>query len=69
MYGVSTFRFPEYIGLGIRYRPETQRLRTSELAAPGPGHPPFWFMPVNLFGMSRVTIFITDSHMFTIPII
>ena len=69
VYGVSTFRLFEYIGLGVRSRPVAHRLRTGELAAPVPDHVPFWFMPINLFGMFAVTIFITDSHLFTIPII
>ena len=38
-----------------------------ELGAPIPDPLPFWPKPVSIFGLSRLTTFISSSHVLTIP--
>ena len=40
---------------------------TGDFIAPVPDPLPFWFKPVSIFGLLRVTTFNSGSHMLTIP--
>jgi hypothetical protein len=67
MYGVTTFRFHEDVGLGVCCRPGGLWSTMPHVRDGIPPSDAFWPKPVNLFGLFAVTTFIADLHVFTIP--
>lgn len=54
-------------GLGRASRPVAPHPRQGIAEAPVPGHVPFWFRPVSIFGLSNVTAFNSTSPGLTLP--
>jgi hypothetical protein len=54
-------------GLGRASRPVALHPRQGNAEAPVPGHIPFWFRHVSIFGLSNITAFNSTSPELTIP--
>jgi hypothetical protein len=54
-------------GLGRASRPVALHPRQRSVEASVPGHIPFWFRPVSIFGLSNITAFNSTSPGLTLP--
>jgi hypothetical protein len=65
--GLTTFRGWITDGLGSACPPVARQRRQGKGDAPAPGHVPFWFQPVSVFGLSVLTTFIGSSPELALP--
>ena len=68
-YGVPTFRYEKCAGLGACFRPGSPLATETQSQSVSPASIPFWFKRTNHFRLLCITIFITDSDIFTLPAI
>src|SRR5262249_5878011 len=59
--GLTTFHGRLTDGLGSACSPVVRQRRQGKGEAPAPGHVPFWFKPVSVFGLLVLTTFIGSS--------
>ena len=68
-YEVPTFRHEKYTGLGACYRPGSLMTTETQIMIVPPASCTVWFKRINHFRLFRFTVFITDSDIFTLPVI
>ena len=65
--GLTTSRGRIPGGLGSACSPVARQRRQGKGDAPAPGHVPFWFKPVSIFGLLVLTTFIGSSPELAMP--
>ena len=68
-YGVSTFQLFKFVGVGACSRPGRCEVTRAYYQAALPISITFWFKRVSHLRLLMITVFIADSHVFTIPTI